>query len=124
MTNKTLDYLGEMLMKKVRDKVIDNWDMILNGEGTTATPKKVHQELSGFSNEQIEIIKWLVPKIVDTTMHFFLSTIEQEKEVALMVKTDDGKVINIAEISDGLAGELYTEEGWIMRFSEQRYEEL
>ncbi len=28
---------------------------------------------------------------------------------------------NIADISDGLSGELYTSDGWIEKFSEQRY---
>lgn len=30
----------------------------------------------------------------------------------------------ISEISDGLAGELYTEDGWIQKFSKQRHEEI
>ena len=30
---------------------------------------------------------------------------------------------NLTQISDGLAGELYTEEGWIQKYTKQRYSE-
>lgn len=56
--------------------------------------------------------------IVDTTLHHLLWTVEQEDLIEFTFKEDD-QIVNINEISDGLAGELYTEDGWISRFSDK-----
>lgn len=45
--------------------------------------------------------------------------IEQNDDIKVMVGDND-----IKEDSDGLEGELYTEDGWINRFSKERYEEM
>ena len=53
--------------------------------------------------------------------NFLLGTLQEEEheEIELTVK---GR--NLNEISDGLAGELYTEDGWIQKYTKQRYEEM
>ncbi|MDF2859636.1 MAG: hypothetical protein K0Q87_5487 [Neobacillus sp.] len=61
----------------------------------------------------------VVPKIVDTTLHHLLWTFEQNELIDINVANGDSKQISIKEISDGLAGELYTEDGWISRFSDK-----
>ena len=48
-----------------------------------------------------------------------LCMIEEHEDIDVQVKKQ-----NISDISDGLAGELYTEDGWIQRFTKQRYEEI
>lgn len=122
--NKALDYFGQILMEKVRDQTITEWDRTFNGEMKGITAQKVRKALSGLNAEQIEVIRWLIPKIVDLSLHNLLWTLEQDESINVTVKTDSEKVSSIRDVSDGLAGELYTEEGWIMRFSKQRYEEL
>lgn len=69
---------------------------------------------------QSELIKDLVPEIVDTTIHNLLWTLEQEEMIDVTVNVDvDGKLASLKDVSDGLAGELYTEDGWIFRFSKK-----
>jgi predicted PhzF superfamily epimerase YddE/YHI9 len=123
MSKKFLDYFGELLITRVRDKAILEWDMIVDGKMKDASSKEIKKNLMKFNAEQIDLVRRLIPQIVDTTLHHLLWTLEQEKSIDVAVKTDSEVVPSIREISDGLAGELYTEDGWIMRFSKQRYEE-
>jgi hypothetical protein len=114
-----LDKFGQLLMKRVRDQTIFEWDMIIDGRAKGVTAKHVHEMLSSFDAQQLEVLHRLVPDIVDTTLHHLLWTLEQEKSVDVAVHTAEGVVPSLREVSDGLAGELYD---WIPRFSQQRYE--
>lgn len=51
-------------------------------------------------------------------MHNMLFMIEEHEEIELLYKEE-----NIAEKSDGLSGELYTEDGWIEKYSKKLYED-
>ena len=119
-----LELFGKELIEKVRDITIQDWDGIVDKKSKGITAKAVQEKLSIFSEEQIEVIKWLMPKIVDTTIHNFLCMLESSKKYDLKVKSDNGIVGRLQDESDGLYGELYTKNGWIMKFSKQRYEEL
>ncbi|WP_145447970.1 hypothetical protein [Gimesia panareensis] len=61
----------------------------------------------------------LLPEIADTVLHYLLQGFDEvEDEIKITVDTGSEQVASLSEASDGLAGELYTEEGWIARFSE------
>ena len=111
-----LDFFGQILMERIRDEAIDDWERIFQGKMRDNESKIIFETLSSFSPEQIQFIINLFPKIVDTTLHHLLWTLEQE-DINVLVKDEENKFLNIKEISDGLAGELYTEDGWILRFS-------
>jgi ethanolamine ammonia-lyase large subunit len=113
MSQKGLDLFGEILMNRVRDEAIDDWERIIEGQIKDEESVGIYNSLS---DKEKELIKRLVPKIVDTTLHHLLWTLEQDESVELLIN-DGTKKENIAEISDGLTGELYTDGGWIYRFS-------
>src|SRR5262245_17681040 len=117
-----LDYFGELLMRRVRDEAIADWDMIVDGRMKDDGSKRIRSELSSraFNKEQIDMVRWLVPKIVDTTLHHLLWTLEQEESIVIGLRGDDTSAQSLREQSDGLAGDMYN---WIPRFSKQRYEE-
>jgi len=117
-----LDYFGELLMRRVRDEAISDWDMIVDGRMKDEGSKIIRAELShrAFNKDQIDVIQWLVPQIVDTALHHLLWTLEQEENVDIAVKTRTKEVPSLREVSDGLAGELYD---WIPRFSKERHDE-
>lgn len=119
-----LDFFGELLMTRVRDKAISEWDRIMDGRAKGITAKVVKKALENFSEEQKKTVGWLLPKVVDSTIHHLLWTFEQELVVDIVVKKESGTVNSIRDLSDGLSGELYTQDGWIVRFSKQRYEEF
>lgn len=123
MKKNSLDILGQSLMKYVRDETISTWDRMISGNMKGLTAQKVKEKVSGLSEEQLEILKWIIPKIVDQGLHNLLVMFEECEELFLGVNTESGDVEDIKEESDGLAGELYTEHGWITRFSNERYDE-
>jgi len=112
-----LDIFGQILIKTVRNEAIDDWNRISNGKMKDKESQEIFEALKSFKPEQIEFIVSLFPKIVDTTLHHLLWLLEQNEIINVMVKSDQDTLINIREVSDGLAGELYTEDGWISRFS-------
>jgi hypothetical protein len=114
MDAKFLDLFGEILMKNVRDEAIEQWNMTIQGKMKSEESKRLHNLIS--LSSQSELINDLVPKIVDTTLHHLLWTLEQEESIDVTIN-DGNKPVSIKDISDGLAGELYTEDGWINRFS-------
>ncbi len=122
MSRPVLDHFGNVLARRVRDEAISDWDMILDGRMKDASSQAIRAELERLqlSNEELEFLRRLIPRIVDTTIHHLLWTLEQEESIDIAVKTAVDAVPSLREVSDGLAGELY---GWIPRFSKQRYEE-
>ena len=124
MEKKFLHLFGQILMKYVRDETISTWDMMLEGKMKGLTAQEVTSKMSSFSSEQVEILKWMLPKIVDQNLHNLLIMFEENDELFLGVNSENGELEEIKEISDGLAGELYTEDGWIQRFSKERYDEI
>ena len=123
MSDNVLDEFGEVLIQSVRDRTISNWDKMLNGQMKGLSAQQVMGKLEGFTEEQKEILKWIVPKIVDLSLHNFLAMFEEYDNINIEVVTN-GNSGNIRKLSDGLAGELYTDDGWISRFSKERYEEI
>lgn len=81
------------------------------------------EKMERYSEKQKEILKWLVPKMVDAGLYNLFAMIEEHHNLNVEV-TSNGERGNIRHLSDGLAGELYTEDGWISRFSKERYEEI
>ncbi|MBP1937641.1 hypothetical protein [Paenibacillus sediminis] len=53
-------------------------------------------------------------------MSQFLWFLEEEDSVDITFDNGSGETISIKEISDGLKGELFTEDGWISRFSRKK----
>ena len=120
MKKEALDQFGRILMERGRDRTVVNWDKILDGTMKGKSCEAIKQRLAHLSPEQIEVVRWLVPQIVDTSLHYVLWALEQENSISLLIKDEHGEMHNLREASDGLPGELYTEDGWIARFSKQR----
>ncbi|GKX68783.1 hypothetical protein [Inconstantimicrobium mannanitabidum] len=123
MDKDCLEKYGQILMSDVRDRTIRSMDMILSGRMKGITAKSILENISGFNAEQVEALKYLISKTVDLSLHNMLCMIEDNDEINVEISTGN-LACNIKDISDGLAGELYTEDGWIMKYSKQRYDEL
>jgi hypothetical protein len=124
MNEKALDLFGEMLISQVRDRTIREWDKIIAGQMKGEKAQSYAEIFKELTAEQQECIKSVISQIIDTTLHFTLWAFEQSNNLDISVAVDSESVQRLKEISDGLTGELYTEDGWIMRFSKERYEEL
>ncbi|QDT25081.1 hypothetical protein Enr10x_03750 [Gimesia panareensis] len=119
MSKAALDHFGEFLIQQVRDQSIVHWEMILSGQMKGERSQKLRELLSQCSQEDLRMFQSLLPEIADTVLHYLLQGFDEvEDEIKITVDTGSEQVASLSEASDGLAGELYTEEGWIARFSE------
>lgn len=66
------------------------------------------------NEEDKEFINHLGVMIVDNTLFNILTMFEQSEDKLTLLANHE----NIIEASDGLAGELFTEDGWISKFSQ------
>lgn len=114
MSSPQLDRCGQLLMHEVRDLTIENWNRVLSGRMKDNESQALFNSLEPNIRS---IIKEMVPKIVDTCIHYSLSLFETEQGLRLAVQSEAGELTDVAMLSDGLSGELYTENGWIARFS-------
>ncbi len=114
-----LNYFGEILIREVRDRTIEEFDMIVTGNMNDVGSQNLYKKIQQMSNEHQELIKEIIPQIVDLCLDNMLCMMDDYAD-DINVKVDGE---NISEISDGLAGELYTEDGWIQQYSTQRYDE-
>ena len=124
MTDKTvaLDILGEVLMSQVRDKSIKYWLRVLDKQGAASHLQAIYKMLEGFSDQQLEIVKYLLVEIVDGTIAELLNTVENSGVIDFSVKTPNGVISETWEESDGLSVEPLGDNGWIAKFSKYRRE--
>lgn len=115
MSKKALDAFGGLLMARVRDESITEWQMIVNGHMKGDRAKKIQERVA--SSADRELVEAIVPQIVDSVLHHVLSLFEQEQQLTIAIRVGNELVPSLREASDGLAGELYSSEGWISRFS-------
>lgn len=117
--SEALDKFGRVLMTQVRDATISDWHKLVTGNMKGERAQQIRAMFTSFSSEQRNVLLSLVPEVVDTVLHHLLWTLERVDDVRLAVKTTEGEVASIREQSDGLAGELYSTNGWIARYSRQ-----
>ena len=117
MKNRELDSFGEILMLQVRDRAINQWIGIVEGRMKSPHSREIFERLQHLEFEDRDYIKQLFSEVVDTTLDFMLSLVEEKSSVDITFHTKSGNTVNIMNISDGLAGELYADDGWISRFS-------
>lgn len=118
-TQKEANEFGQLLISFVRDRVLANIDKILSGHMGGKENQILYTKAKNLSTEQQELIREYSRESVDSTLHYFLWMFEQYEEYDLIkyLDTKTKQFVSIRDASDGLYGELYTEEGWIEKFS-------
>ena len=112
-----LNEFGKILITEVRDGTIDSMNKMIDGTMKGTIAKLIRKKISILDKEQIEVLKWLIPEIVDFSLDSMLFMFEGHPDLQLVFQG-----VDLKEVSDGLSGELYTEDGWIQKFNE--YDEL
>lgn len=111
-----LDEFGTMLMQDVRDDTCDFLIRLLGGRMRDKSSKELYREFQAVGRHDYGIVSKILTAAVDGTVARFLHFIEAH-ELKLVFRDKAGKEYDVCSISDGLTGELYTEDGWIERFS-------
>lgn len=110
-----LDEFGKIFIEETRDISIKDMDKMIEGTMKGEDSKIVFDKIVNFTDEQKEILKFVVSTTVDKVLDSFLFMIEQYENIRLLYND-----INLNDESDGLSGELYTEDGWIEKYTSQR----
>lgn len=118
MSNAALEKFGYILMRKVRDEAVTDWKMIIDGRMKGELAEKIRLILRGFSEYERKLLLLIIPAVVDTVLHHFLWTAEQNSDLQVAIRMEDD-FKRIHDLSEGLPGELYSDEGWIARFSKE-----
>ena len=116
MSQQSLDKFGKFIIENLYDKGIYKF-MELKKGNFKLHPNQTENPFDQFDESQIKVIEAILRKTLTGATHDFLFALEErndlEEDIQVMVDQE-----NIAELSDGLQGELFLEDGWINKFSE------
>ncbi len=118
--NELLERFGRLLMERVRDEAIYKFDATVRGDLRSARAKDMTKKLERFDEDDLRLVREIVLRTVDEVLHNVLFFFEESYELDVTCSSEGGSPVSLVECSDGLAGELYTEDGWIARFSSER----
>jgi hypothetical protein len=114
-----LDRFGEFIVANLRDKAINFYIGLEKGHWKAPSLKPLQEKMKGFSEEQLAVIRECVVQTIDDSIHDFLFALQENhdtlNDIQILVNGE-----NVAELSDGLHGEPYTEDGWYARFSKYK----
>lgn len=113
-----LDRFGQLLVSEVRDVAVAVALKSLRGQMKDQASKQLEAELAKVPESTRKQIETFATDLVDSTLHNLLSFFEGAEDFMIAFKEDENNLVDLNEISDGLAGELFTDEGWISRFSD------
>ena len=117
--NKTLlDEFGKRLIQNVRDRTILRWKKILSGQMKAEQCIQTRSHLISICENAEELSDILVPEVAESMLFHLLQWLDEEEQFRIAGEIDQQKTENLAEDSDGFAGELFTEDGWISRFGQ------
>ena len=117
---KILDYFGEVVIKHVRDRVLEQ-SMV---KATYTTVNRLYLEkyknLSDLSDIQKESVCDLLSDTITGTIFEFLDMFEANKDKMQLNIIKDGQKYDMADISEKMGSEIacYEDDGWIQQFSE------
>lgn len=101
-------------MEDVRDKTINYWEMVFEGKMKDQESKLFYEVISKMDKENQKWLKKIIVQTVDKSVFNLLWLFEEEEKYSILQNETEEK---IEEISDGLTGELFSEDGWIAKYS-------
>jgi hypothetical protein len=114
--NTALDKFGQFFVQNLRDRMFDDLERLLSGRSQPPAVRKLQAQLSGFTDEQKQVLRDLTEELVTAGMHDFLFAIQEQADAGGAFKVlVEGQ--EVAKLSDGLHGEIFGDDGWIVRFS-------
>ena len=117
MNNNPLDHFGADFIANVRDNSLHTLEQMLAGAMQDSANQQLHQLLAALNDTQRKAARAAIYKAVDLTLHNLLFFFEQNIGDWRITHSAQGGD-DLAALSDGLCGELYSADGWLARYSE------
>ena len=110
-----LDKFGKFLVENLRDKGIDFAEGLLSNHWKAPSLLDMQNEIANLNDTQKIAFISAITETIDGAMHDFLFALQEINEIQILV---DGQ--NIVELSDGIHGEAYSDEGWFAKYSRHK----
>jgi hypothetical protein len=107
-----VDKFGQFIVENLRDKGIGFAEGLLQKHWKAPDYIEMQNELGELSASQKEAFKKAIIATVDGAIHDFLFALQERKDIQILVDGQD-----LVELSDGIHGEAYSEDGWYAKFS-------
>jgi hypothetical protein len=114
-----LDKFGKLVSTTAFDSQYRSLNQVLTGEASRFIRlKEVTEFFNRFTLEEKKIIQLYLYNLLSGTLFDFLKIFEENPEFKIIYE-EDGKQIDLEEISEMLKAEPIIENGWIERFSKE-----
>jgi hypothetical protein len=111
-----LSKLGEMLIRSLRDKSIEQHDMLLAGKLRGKHAQNLQARVAALLPEQRALLREVVVDVLDIALHDVLFAFQDAHDRGLGIEIIvEGR--NAVELSGMLQGEPLGPDGWIRKFS-------
>ncbi|HEX5442422.1 MAG TPA: hypothetical protein VFW87_01275 [Pirellulales bacterium] len=116
-----LDEFGEKLIHEVRDDAFAFLQRIISGKMRDSRSNSLFEAYRRLDSEAASTLHRFLAAAADSTFVRFLNFFDANR-VPLYFASKSGDVNDVQQLSDGLVGELYSDSGWLAKFS--RYGEF
>ena len=114
-----VDKFGKFIVENLRDKGMDFAAGLLNGHWKAPGLQELQNEIANLNDSQKATFMKAITQTIDGAMHDFLFALQEQadfdNDIQILV---DGQ--NIVELSDGIHGEAYSDEGWFAKYSKHK----
>lgn len=117
-----LDIVGRTLIA-ARDAAVLQWDQIIAGTRKYGPWERIRAAMPAIDDRSVELLKAAIPNVVDTFMYCLLAALDGNQSVDVAVKVEGRRFENVTRLSWGLAAEPTGNDGWLRRFSRQRFDQ-
>src|SRR5947208_13521777 len=100
-TSEPLDYFGRFIVKKLRDRALDDFDLLARGHWKAPALQNLQETLMTMPPDHLAICRRVLRQVVDSAIHDFLFAVQEESDSSGRLEINvDGQ--NVAAASDGL----------------------
>ena len=118
-TLSPVDKFGKFIVENLRDKGIDFAEGLLRKHWKASSVLEMQHEIANLNDTQKTAFINAITETIDGAIHDFLFALQEQadfdNEIQIFV---DGQ--NIVDLSDGLHGEAYLEDGWFAKYSRHK----
>jgi hypothetical protein len=111
-----LDIFGKLVTERLRARAIEKVEALSCGRLKAPSLQALQAELASMGSNEREVVRRCLVSAVDGAIHDFLYSLQEGEYDGASVQVLVGGS-NVNELSDGLHGEPYGDDGWITRFS-------
>jgi hypothetical protein len=111
-----LERLGRLLINDIRDSALSHFTDLMSGKMNDATSKSLCAEYCKLDKASVRTLERLMMMMADACFVRCLIFFD-ENEISIPMVAPSGESIDVRRLSGGLVGEIYSDNGWIAKYS-------